>query len=209
VAPTDVYGSVPGRVLTAATALTVVVLVASLVGEAPARDVVLAASLGGLAVLVVWAALGRPEVEVSDGTIVLRNVLQTVTIPWPTVVRTQADWSLVVHTTGGRFTAWAAPRSSGTVRALVRRRSDDVVAASGDPVPAGPGDGGRRRRPASAESVAAAIDGRLAVLRAAGHLDDAERAVAEHGLRPTVVWHRATIAGAVALALLAAATRLG
>ncbi len=211
--PTDVFGSTPGRVLTGATAVAAVVLVAALAGEVPAPDLVLAASLGGLAVLVVWAVLGRPDVEVSDGTVVLHNVLRTVTIPWPTVVGTEVGWSFTVQTTAGRWVAWAAPRASGTARAVRRRRgrgeADDVVAAAGAPAPAGArAAGGRRRHAATAEAVAVAVDERLVVLRRAGHLDDAERMVAEHGLRPTVTWHRTTLTGAVALALVAAATRL-
>jgi hypothetical protein len=214
--PTDVFGSTPGRVLTGATGVAAVLLVAVLVGEVPVADLVLAASLGGLAVLVVWALLGRPDVEVSDGTVVLHNVLRTVTIPWPTVLGTEVGWSFAVLTTAGRWVAWAAPRASGTARAMRRRRptgeADDVVAAAGGPLPAGAPPqgppGGRRRHAATAEAVAAAVDERLAVLRLAGHLDDAERMVAEHGLRPTVTWNSTTLAWALGLALVAAATRL-
>ncbi len=203
--PTDVFCSTPGRVLTGATALAAVLLVAFLAGDVPTADLLLAASLGALAVLVVWAVLGRPSVEVSDGTVVLENVLRTVTVPWPTLVGTEVGWSLVVRTTAGRWTAWAAPRASGTARA-VRRGRDSTT----EPVATtrSAGDGERRRHPGTAEAVAAAIDERLAALRWAGHLDGAERMVAEHGLRPTVRWHRTTIGCAVGLVLVAVATRV-
>ena len=202
-APTDVFFSTPGRVLSGLTALAALLLVAGLAGDVRAADLVLAAALGSLAVLTVWAVLGRPCVEVSDGTVVLRNVLRTVTIPWPTVRRTEVGWSLVVHTTAGRWTAWAAPRSSGTARA-VRRRRGDASADAPDGDAAGvvaPDAHGRRHHAATAEAVAAAIDDRLDALRRAGHLDGAERVVAEHGLRPT-------IASAAALVLVAVGTRL-
>jgi hypothetical protein len=204
--PTDVFGSLPGRVLTAATGVAAVALVAALAGDVPLADLLLAASLAALAVLVVWAVLGGPCVEVSDGTVVLRNVLRTVTIPWPTVVGTEVGWSLTVLTTAGRWTAWAAPRASGTARAVRRRRpTGDHDAGAAVAPQTGTG---RRRHAATAEAVAAAVDERLAALRWAGHLDDAERRVAEHGLRPTVTWHRGTLATAGALAVVAVASRL-
>jgi hypothetical protein len=217
VAPTDVFVSTPGRVLTGATAVVAALLVVSLWGDVPTADWLLAASLAALAVLAVWAVLGRPGVEVSDGTVVLRNVLRTVTIPWPTVRRAEVGWSLVVHTTAGPWTAWAAPRSSPTGRALRTRRAGGSVDREDRPFAAGhgvdrplaTGDGTARRRHAgTAEAVAAAIEDRLDALRRAGHLDDADRMVAEHGLRPTVTWHRTTVASAVGLVLVAVATRL-
>lgn len=210
--PTDVFSSTPGRVLTGAVGLAAVLLVASLVGDVGGRELVLAAALSGLAVLAVWAGYGRPAVEVSDGTVVLRNVLRTVTIPWPTVRRAEVGWSLVVHTTGGSWTAWAAPRSSGTARAVRRRRGHRPDDAPGTPGHAVVHDDvareGTRRRPATAEAVAAAIDARLDALRRAGHLADADAVVAAHGIRPTVRWHTGTVATALALAAAAVASRL-
>ena len=149
----------------------------------------------------------------SDGTIVLHNVLRTVTVPWPTVLGTEVGWSLTVLTTAGRWTAWAAPRASGTARAIRGRRTDGTSPVPGHaPVGAPAGrpadDGARRRHAATAEAVATGIEERLAALRWAGSLDDAERMVAAHGLRPEVTWHRTTIAVAVGLVVVAAATRL-
>ncbi|WP_298459480.1 hypothetical protein [uncultured Cellulomonas sp.] len=195
-APTDVYGSTPGRVLTAATAVAAVALVAALAPDVGPRDLVLAASLAALAVLGVWATLGRPCVEVSDGTVVLRNVTRTVTLPWPTVVGVEVGWSLVVRSTHGRWTAWAAPRGSTAVRGPRRGVRDDERSGAG------------RRRPATAQVVAAEIDERLASLRAAGHLDDAQRLAAAHGITPGVRWHTGTLASAAALVAVAVATRV-
>jgi len=200
--PTDVFSSTPARVLTVSAAVAAVLGVVSLIGDVSATDLVGTAALAALAVLLVWAVLGRPSVEVSDGGVVLHNVLRTVTIPWPTVQRVEVGWSLVVHTTAGRWTAWAAPRSSGGAvhrrrggRGGVDRGPDDRRA-----------DGGHG--PATAEAVGAAIETRLDALRGAGYLDHADRVVAAHGLRPTVTWHASTVLAALGLVVVAAGTRI-
>lgn len=212
--PTDVYSSTPGKVLTGAAGLAAVLLVSGLVGDVGARDVVLAAALSSLGVLGVWALFGRPEVVVSDGTVVLRNVVRTVTIPWPTVRRAEVGWSLVVRTTAGSWTSWAAPRRSGTADAVRRRRPSDGPDEAQVPdgvVDVAPGEDagtGVRRHRATAESAAAAIEARLDALRRAGHLRDADAVVAEHGLAPVVTWHTGTVATALALVAVAVASRL-
>ncbi|WP_182113315.1 MULTISPECIES: PH domain-containing protein [unclassified Actinotalea] len=182
--PESVFSSGYGRVLTALTAVAAVVAVAGLAGSVAVRDLVLGAALAGLAVLAVWALFARPAVEVSDGEIVIRNVLRTVRIPWPTVEGADVRWNLVVRTTSGEWTAWAAPRSSDTARPL------------------------RRGRQGPAEAAADAIDERLTELRAAGHLDGARETAREHGIRPTVTWHAGTLLAAAGLVVVAAVSRV-
>ena len=61
-------------------------------------------------VLLAWAVLWRPLVEVSDGGVLLVNPWRTVHVPWPALREVDEKWSLTVRTTDGRaFTAYAAP----------------------------------------------------------------------------------------------------
>lgn len=190
---TQEFSSVYGRWLTGATAvLGVVALVVTLFQEGVEQTARLLPVTGAV-VLVVWALFWRPAVEVSDGEIVVRNVLATVHVPWPAYRGLTVQYSLVLHTTGADVTAWAAPRSSATGRWLrsSRRRTE----------PEEP-----RRQHGSAEAVAAAIADRHDALVAAGHLRGAEAARVAGDLRPVRRWHWSTIAGTVALTALAVVT---
>nr|WP_281362163.1 PH domain-containing protein [Cellulomonas humilata] len=131
----------------------------------------------------------RPAVVVSDGGVLVRNPLRSTHVPWPTYLGLTVQWSLVVHTTDGDVTAWAAPRSSGTAARMRRSHDDEVVAT---PTKDG-------RLPATAEDVAAAIGDRHRALVDAGYLRDAEQAREAAGIRPERHWHVATIAALVLL----------
>lgn len=96
-----------------------------------------------LVVLVAWLAFWRPEVEVSDGEVVLRNVWRTVHVPWPALQDVDARLGLRLVTTYGSYQAWAAPAP--------RRPRSGLVA---------PGE------------AAAAVQERWSVLRDAGFLDN-------------------------------------
>nr|WP_297425594.1 PH domain-containing protein [uncultured Actinotalea sp.] len=223
--PTYVFSSAYGRVLTAVTAVAAVAAVLAVAGDLPLRDVLTTALAGALVALVVWATLGRPAVEVSDGEVVLVNVTRTVRIPWPLLDRAEARWSLEVHTTDGRrWTAWAAPRGSaagGAMRAARGRGTAEgdrlrwtlwaAPRAAGRAGPAGAAGGHeaqRVRRPGTAESVQAAVEERHAALLTAGHLDGARQRAADAGLRVVVTWNVPTIAGALTLSAAAVATRV-
>lgn len=208
--PTYVFSSTFGRVLTVATAVLAVVATLAVLGELPLRDVLTTVLLGALGTLLVWAAFGRPTVEVSDGEVVLVNVTRTVRVPWPLLDRAEARWSLEVHTVDGRrWTAWAAPRSSATAGAMRAARDRRAELRAGTALGRGVAHrDDRTRRPATAEGVQAAIDERQAALLAAGHLDGSRSRAAAAGLRVTVTWHTATIAGVLSLAAAVTATRV-
>ncbi len=198
--PTEVFVSRYARVLTGATWAVALIVVGGFSTAADRHQLALAASASALAALAAWALFWRPRVEVSDGGVLLVNVLRTVEVPWPLLDEARAGWSLEVHTSTGRWTAWAAPRSSGTTRAIRRAPRGRSEAAD---LAAGPG------AEASAEAVAAAIGRRHSALLAAGHLDGARRRAELAGLRETVTWHRGTIAAALALAALTAVLATG
>ena len=183
---TQEFTSTYGRWLTGAAAVTAVIALVSVAAVDGVAESLRLLPLLALVVLLVWALFWRPAVEVSDGEIVVRNVLATVRVPWPAYRGVTVKYSLVVHTTGADVTAWAAPRSSGTAQRLRRRR-----AVAG---PLGPG-----RHNANAERVADAVVERQAALKDAGFLQGAEAAVAA-GVAPQRRWHWLTIAGAVVLA---------
>lgn len=70
------------------------------------------APLLGLVVLLTWAVLVRPAVIVHDGGVDLRNVLRTVHLPWPAVVRVDTRYALTLVTRDRSYSAWAAPAPS-------------------------------------------------------------------------------------------------
>ncbi|MFF3062930.1 hypothetical protein ACFVQ3_00090 [Oerskovia sp. NPDC057915] len=186
--PTHVFRSTYGRILTGAAALVALVTLVSLATSGGVEEVLRYGAWPLLAVLVVWALFWYPEVQVSDGEIVLRNVLRTVHVPWPTFTSVDSHLALKVTTTSGTFTAWAAPASSGSVARLRNPRTvDPAKGMVGDRLVSG----------ANADAVALVIGERYEALRAAGHLDGDD-----HGLTPRATWHVATLAGLVVLTAL-------
>ncbi|MCV2396414.1 PH domain-containing protein [Actinotalea sp. M2MS4P-6] len=184
----DVYVSTYGRVLTVVTAAAGALGVGGVVSGGDLRTSVLAVAIAGFVVGMSWALFWRPRVILDDGGVTVVNVVRTIQVPWPLVVDAEAGWSLVLSTPRHRWTAWAAPRASGTQQTLSQ------AARRGRP-PAEPSR-------ASAEVVAAAIRRRQDELVASGALDGARRAAEEQGVTETVTWHRGTIAGALALVTL-------
>lgn len=195
---TQEFTSGYGRGLTLAAAAIGLVAVVSVMVQDGAAEALRALPLAALVAVVVGALFWRPGVEVSDGEVVVRNVLRTVRVPWPTYREVEYGWSLVVRTTDGDVTVFAAPRASATARRL---RRGDVPAPAVVPPP------GRtvRSLQATAESVGAAIEARHDALVRAGHLDGAQRVRVEQGLRTTQHVHVVTIGAVVVLAALSAA----
>ncbi len=198
---TQEFTSGYGRGLTVAAALVGLVALGAVTVQDGAGEALRALPLVGLVVVVVWAVFWRPGVEVSDGEVVVRNVLSTVRVPWPCYRGVERGWSLVVRTTGDDVTAFAAPRASSTARTLRAGRGEDPEVRTSVPPPGGT----VRSLRSTAEAVAAAVEARHDALVAAGHLDGAARARAGHGLRPTRHLHVATVAAVVTLAALSTA----
>ncbi|MCR6705836.1 MULTISPECIES: PH domain-containing protein [unclassified Cellulomonas] len=189
--PTLRFSSRYGRWLTVAAGAAGVVAVASIAATDGLAAALRALPVTGLLVLLLWAAYWRPEVEVSDGGITVRNVWRTAVIPWPTYRDAEVRFSLRIETTDGAVEAWAPARSSGSARWLSRR---------GPAAPALPADD--ERVDGTAEDTLRAIVDRHAVLARAGHLDRAESAVATGAVHVARAWH-ARLLGAT-LVLLAA-----
>ena len=189
--PTLEFSSRNGRALTVAAGVVALGAVVAVGVQDGLDEVVRALPLAGAVVLGVWALFWRPAVVVSDGGVLVRNPLRSTHVPWPTYRGLTVQWSLVLHTTDGDVTAWAAPRSSGTAARMHRSTgsSDDAaVTATKD-----------ARLPGTAEDVAAAIGDRHRALAEAGFLRDAEQARTTGGIRPERHWHVATIAALLVL----------
>ncbi len=201
--PTEVFVSRYARVLTGATWAVCLIVVGGFATVADRHQLALAGSASALAALAAWAMFWRPRVEVSDGGVLLVNVLRTVEVPWPLFVEAVSDWSLEVQTTSHRWTAWAAPRSSGTARAIRRAPRGRAEPERGATAV------NRPSADASADAVAGAIARRHVALLSAGHLDGARRRAELAGMRETVSWHRGTIAAALALTALTALLATG
>lgn len=102
-----------GRALTIVTAALALVGAVAAVVDDPAVGLryVPVFALGAVAV---WVLFGRPAVLVGDGGVVLRNVLRTVELPWPSIQRIDTKYALTLYTAYGVYAAWAAPSPSRT-----------------------------------------------------------------------------------------------
>jgi hypothetical protein len=172
--PARVFASTSGRVLTV---LAAAAALAALVGSAVSGGLGELLRFGAIPVLgivVVWALFWYPQVEVSDGEIVLRNVLRTIRVPWPTFRGADTRLSLTIETTDGTFTAWAAPARS----ALAALEADGHTA----------------------DAVALEIAVRRENLEQAGHLHPGPPPA---GVHVTTTWHGRMIMAVAALGALA------
>ncbi|MDN5754788.1 MAG: PH domain-containing protein [Arthrobacter sp.] len=59
-----------------------------------------------------WVVFWLPRVEVNDAGVTLINPLQTLRVPWSTIILVDTKYALSLVTPKGRFTAWAAPAPS-------------------------------------------------------------------------------------------------
>lgn len=184
-----------GRVMTIATAvLAAVGAVAALVQE-PVNGLRYLPAFG-LAVVLVWALFGRPAVLVSDGGVEIRNVLRTIELPWPSIVRIDTKYALTFYTAYGVYAAWAAPAPSRTHTLHATpddtRHLPETSYIGGDIRP-----GDLAGTPSG--DAAAYIRRRWEQLHAAGYLD-APRLERD---APRVRWHLVPAVGVAALAALA------
>jgi len=114
---------------------------------------------GGVAI-VVWVLFWWPHVEISDGEIVIANVLRTHFVPWVRVTSLESRWAFTVHTSDRSYQAWAIPGSSGMAARsrMVRSRKDKAS------------DDDEHRTGADADSVTMAAAERMHDLKTAGYL---------------------------------------
>ena len=184
-----------GRVMTIATAvLAAVGAVAAMVQE-PVNGLRYLPAFG-LAVVLVWALFGRPAVLVSDGGVEIRNVLRTIELPWPSIVRIDTKYALTLYTAYGVYAAWAAPAPSRT-HTLRATPEDTRHLPETSYIGGGIRPGDLAGTPSG--DAAAHIRRRWELLRDAGHLD-APRLERD---APRVRWHLVPAVGVAALAALA------
>jgi hypothetical protein len=63
-----------------------------------------------------WAVFWVPRIEVSDGGVVMVNILRTIQVPWPAIEGVDGRYGLQLRTAYGGYTAWAATAPSGRDR---------------------------------------------------------------------------------------------
>lgn len=141
---TRTYRSAFSRALAAVTMCLSGVLLVWLALTAELRDTLRYAAPVAVVGLLAWLAFWRPEVEVSDGGVRVRNVWRTVHVPWPALRDVDGRLGLRLVTAYGSYQAWSVPAPRRTR-------------------------GGGTGAPAEA---AAAVAERWQELRAAGYLDD-------------------------------------
>jgi hypothetical protein len=76
---------------------------------------------GALVAFLAWVVLWRPNVEVDDEAVTLRNVLGTVRIPWAAIIQVDTKYSLSIRTPRRVYSAWAAPAPGRTGLAFAKR----------------------------------------------------------------------------------------
>lgn len=157
--PVEVYRTTFSKVV--AIVVAVVCLVA-IVASAVVRPEALVDPgwvFGGVAIIV-WVLFWWPHVEISDGEIVIANVLRTHFVPWVRVTSLESRWAFTVHTSDRAYQAWATPGSSGMAARsrMVRSRKDHAP------------DEDERRTGADADSVTLAAAERMRDLKEAGYL---------------------------------------
>ncbi|PCC24916.1 hypothetical protein CIK75_12260 [Glutamicibacter sp. BW78] len=117
-----------------------------------------------------WIVFWLPRVEVNDAGVTLINPLQTLEVPWATIILVDTKYALALVTPKGRFTAWAAP-APGVMSALrdsrrsARSESRDQSGASYTSIR--PGD----QRSSDSGVVANIVRRRLARMAEDGTLD--------------------------------------
>lgn len=149
------------------------------------------ALVGALGVVMFWL----PSLTVGPDGIVVRNVLTTIDVPWSAVRTVDTKYSLVLETTEGRVSAWAAP-SPGRHAAFVTRTAE--VERAADASLGAP-------RPGDLESTTSGAPA-MVIRRTLDDLIEAGGLGAPEPLRERR--HLATIAVLVALALAVAASVL-
>lgn len=103
----------PAFTRAAALAVVAVVLVslASIAAAEGPEALRRAAAAPVLVATAAWILFWRPEVEVSDGGVVLRNPFRIVRVPWRCLRGVDTTRALRLVTTDSSYAAWAAPSS--------------------------------------------------------------------------------------------------
>lgn len=147
---TTTYRSSFSRSLAVVTiALCGVLLVSLALAGDPERTQRYAAPLL-LVALLAWVAYWRPQVEVSDGGVEIRNVWRTVQVPWPALQEVDSRLGLRLVTAYGAYQAWAVPaprRTRGRLEVPTTEAAARVLARWEDLRSAGYLDDPRLERP--------------------------------------------------------------
>lgn len=106
---TTTYRSSFARVLAVVTIGLCAALLVSLALTADLETTLRYAAPVLLLALLAWVAYWRPQVEVSDGGVEIRNVWRTVEVPWPALQEVDSRLGLRLVTAYGTYQAWAVP----------------------------------------------------------------------------------------------------
>jgi hypothetical protein len=106
---TRTYRSAFSRALAAVAVALSAVLLVWLALTAEPRAALRYAGPVALVGLLAWLAFWRPQVQVSDGGVEIRNVWRTVHVPWPALQDIDSRLGLRLVTAYGSYQAWAVP----------------------------------------------------------------------------------------------------
>lgn len=147
-----------------------------------------------------WLLFWSPSVTIDDAGVVIRNLLRSHRVTWPSIQRIDTKFALTLFTTGGKFSAWAAPAPSRA--SASRGHKADLQGLPQSTF--GPGGSIRPGDLPSSESGQAGMIVRMRyeALREAGFLDS--KLVEGTGVQSTWLWTNVAI-----LVALGVATALG
>lgn len=145
------------------------------------------AFFSALAIALFW----RPRILIEDHAVTVVNVLRTIEVPWPAILRIDTRFSLTLFTQARKIPVWAAP--SPGIRGAVAIERTDVRNLSESAY--GPGNSVRPGDSVSTASgqVAFVLRRHWEALRDAGHLDSG--VVEEGSLKVTVHWATIVVLG--------------
>ncbi|WP_146071818.1 MULTISPECIES: PH domain-containing protein [unclassified Cryobacterium] len=84
--------------------------------------------------LFVWEVLWRPDLQVSDDVVTIRNPLRTIVVPWEALVHVDTKFALTLYTPGHKFAVYCAPAPGRSQTSAGRRKiTDPVPYVSGPP----------------------------------------------------------------------------
>lgn len=124
---TRAYRSAFSRALAVVAVALCAVLLVWLALTAEARQVLRYGAPVALVGLLAWLAFWRPQVEVSDGGVEIRNVWRTVHVPWPALQDIDSRLGLRLVTAYGSYQAWAVPAPRRTRGATAVEPTDAAV----------------------------------------------------------------------------------
>lgn len=203
----DTFRPATARWVLGTSTVVAVVLVVGLVRD-PGPGLLLQLAWPALVLGAGWAVFWAPHLRVDDSGVLVRNVLRTVHLPWPSIQRVDTKYTLTLCTADLECQVWAAPVAGR--HSAAKLGDDDLRGLPGSTY------GGGGIRPSDALTspsgqAAYLVRRRWDALRDTGHLGTGHldlHPLDPSAARATVHWNTMELAVGVVLVLAAVGTLL-